>query len=65
MDVVFLWCKKHKKLISNKTVSKLKKKVSGIGHFEKQPIKIFTKEAGWLGRVIARLPLMMPQVTEV
>ena len=48
MDMVFLWCKKHKKLISNKTVSKLKKKVSGIGHFEKQPIKIFTKEAGWL-----------------
>ena len=48
MDMVFLWCKKHKKLISNETVSKLKKKVSGIEQFEKQPIKIFTKEAGWL-----------------
>ena len=48
MDMVFLWCRKNKKLISHETVTKFKKKVSGIEQFEKQPVKIFTKEAGWL-----------------
>ena len=31
-----------------KTVTKFKKKVSGVEQFEKQQVKIFTKEAGWL-----------------
>ena len=48
MDVVFLWCKKNKKLISHKTVLKLEEKVAGIDQFDNQPIKVFTKEAGWL-----------------
>ena len=48
MDIVFLWCKKNKKLISHKTVSRLKEKVAGVEQFDNQPIKIFTKEAGWL-----------------
>ena len=55
MDVVFLWCKKHKKLISHKTVSKLKGKVAGIEQFDQQPIKVFTKGAGWLLAKGARL----------
>ena len=33
---------------SHKTVSKLKEKVAGIEQFDQQPIKVFTKEAGWL-----------------
>ena len=48
MDIVFLWCKKNKKLISHRTVSKLKEKVAGVEQFGQQPIKVFTKEAGWL-----------------
>ena len=48
MDLIFKWCKKNKKLISHRTVAKLKKKVSGVDQFDLQPIKIFTKEAGWL-----------------
>ena len=48
MDVVFLWCKRNKKLISHKTVLKLKEKVAGVDQFDNQPIKVFTKEAGWL-----------------
>ena len=47
MDLIFKWCKKNKKLISHRTVAKLKKKVSGVDQFDLQPIKIFTKEAGW------------------
>ena len=48
MDIVFLWCEKNKKLISHRTVTKLKRKVAGIEQFDQQPIKVFTKEAGWL-----------------
>ena len=48
MDLTFLWCKQHKKLISHETVAKLKKKTAGVEQFGKWPIEVFTKEAGWL-----------------
>ena len=48
VDLTFLWCEQHKKLISHKTVTALKKKTAGVEQFDKFPTKVFTKEAGWL-----------------
>ena len=47
MDLTFLWCKQHKKLISHETATELKKKTAGVEQFDKWPTKVFTKEAGW------------------
>ena len=49
MDLAFLWCKQHKKLISHETVAAaMKKKTRGVKAFNKHNIKVFTKDAGWL-----------------
>ena len=48
IDLTFLWCEQHKKLISRETVTATKKKTRGVKGFDKHDIKVFTNDSGWL-----------------